>query len=89
MKIEIDLDQLKNDIAQEVVARLKPLLKPQGYDEDKIFTVETLAQYIHTEKSWIYRNIRQIPYFKVGRFPRFRKKDIDRWLEQHRPPLFE
>ncbi len=85
---EGDVGLLAKAIALEVAKELKPALKPQGQDGDKIFTVESLAEYLGVGKSWVYGNMRQIPHFKVGRFPRFRKRQIDKWLEQHKAPIF-
>jgi excisionase family DNA binding protein len=49
--------------------------------------VETLAEYLDVEKDWVYSHIKEIPHFKVGRFPRFRKTEIDKWLEGNRAPI--
>ncbi len=88
MKIEIELDQLKKEIAEEVIGKLKPLLRPStGQDGDKIFTVEALAKYLDVEKDWVYSHVKEIPHSKVGRFPRFRKAEIDKWLEANRAPM--
>jgi excisionase family DNA binding protein len=45
--------------------------------------VKGLAKYLKVKESWVYEKIhtRQIPFQKAGRFPRFRKKNIDKWLE--------
>ena len=84
MKIEIDDSQLINDIVEKVVERLKPLLnnshKPKG---DELMDVQGLAGYLKVKESWVYEKIhnRQIPFYKAGKFPRFRKKYIDIWLK--------
>ncbi len=88
MKLEIDLDQLKNEIVQEVVAGLKPLLSNKGSGKDEIFTVETLSEYLHVPTKKIYNmtHLKEIPYFKVGKGLRFRKKDIDAWFQESYTP---
>lgn len=93
MKIELDLnpeevDKLANILALKVAEKLKRLFGHQAQDGDGIFTVESLAEYLGVDKSWVYHNIRQIPHFKIGRFPRFRKREVDKWLEQHKAPIF-
>ncbi len=90
MKLEIDLDQLKNEIVREVIAGLKPLLsnKDNGKGGDTLLSVEGLAEYLCVEKDWVYSHVREIPHHKVGRFPRFRKRDVDRWLEAQKAPQY-
>jgi len=37
------------------------------------------------EASWVYRQVsmKRIPYFKAGKYIRFRKLDIDRWISRN------
>lgn len=88
MKLDFDaeeLDRLADTLALKVAEKLKPLLRLPK-DQDNILTVETLAQYLAVEKDWVYSHVREIPHFKVGRFPRFKKAEIDRWLEAQKAP---
>jgi len=84
MKIEIELQDIEA-IAQRVVDLLKPMFRgySEGPEKDTIFDVSGLAEYLHVDPSWVSRQVslRAIPYFKAGKYPRFRKKDIDRWTE--------
>ena len=86
-ELNIDLEQLKTDIVQDMVNSLLPHLKGKE-DDGIIFDVEGLAEYIKTSKRWIYEqpHLNAIPFYKIGRFPRFRKKEIDKWLEQQKVP---
>jgi excisionase family DNA binding protein len=72
-------------IADAVVERLKPLLNNNGNraEPDTIFTPETLAEYLRVDVSWVYKQVslKAIPYFKSGKYVRFRKSVIDRWIE--------
>ncbi len=93
MKIELDinpeeLDKLADALAVKVAEKLKPLLSQRGHEDDRIFTIETLASYLSVEKEWVYAHVKKIPHYKVGRFPRFRKKDVDRWLEHSKAPIY-
>ena len=62
---------------------------------DKLLTIDELAVVLSVKKSTIYQwiHLRLIPYMKVGRFVRFREKDIQRWLASrevkpaHRPKI--
>ncbi len=88
MKIEIDLDQFKGEIVQEVIAGLKPLLSNKGSGKDEIFTVKTLSTYLHVRTKKIYdmTHLNEIPFLKVGRGLRFRKSEIDSWLQESYTP---
>ncbi len=84
MKIEINDTELVDAIVEKVVERLKPFLSdPHGSRDDELMDVKGLAEYLKVKESWVYEKIhtRQIPFQKAGRFPRFRKKHIDKWLE--------
>ena len=85
MLIELD-DRDIERVANKVIELLKPLLKssPQKNDQEVILDVNGLASYLHVTKSWVYErtHLGEIPRYKIGKFPRFRKKEIDRWLER-------
>jgi len=50
---------------------------------DKLLTVDDVAKVLSVKKSTIYQwvHMRLIPYIKVGRFVRFKEKDIQKWLQ--------
>lgn len=71
-------------LAQAVIERLRPLLSSIRVNEpDEIFTVQTLAKYLSVEPTWVYKavSLKEIPYFKVGKYTRFKKSVIDKWVE--------
>lgn len=53
---------------------------------DKLMTVAQMAEYLQVDEYTIYAWARKgkMPAFKVGRFWRFRKEEIDKWLEEGR-----
>ncbi|MHC4183358.1 MAG: helix-turn-helix domain-containing protein [Planctomycetota bacterium] len=81
MKIEIDDTVLIDTIVEKVVERLKPLLNnsPEG---DELMDVRGLAEYLNVTKQWVYEKTHSnaIPYYKVGKYPRYRRSKIDEWL---------
>ena len=83
MKIEIDNAQLVNDIVEKVVERLKPLIN-NSHDSkgDELMDVKALADYLKVKKQWVYEKTHMniIPYYKVGKYPRYKKSKIDEWL---------
>jgi len=92
VKINIDLcdtSELEERIAKEVVKAIKPFLADAGQDKNLIFSVEALAGYLGVSNQWVYDRIksREIPYIKVGKFCRFKKRDIDVWLDNMKVPV--
>ena len=51
-----------------------------------VLTIEELSVYLKIPKSTLYKLVREgkVPAQKVGRHWRFRKKAIDRWLDETR-----
>ena len=81
-----ELEQQDIDaIAQRVSESLRPMLLSieRREDKDAIFDVKGLAKYLCVDPSCIYKQVsyKAIPHFKTGKYSRFRKKDIDRWIE--------
>jgi len=85
-EIQIETEQLGNEIVKRVLDGLKTQRSKEP--EDTLFTVETLAKYLQVSKQWIYERVqfKEIPYIKVGKFLRFRKSEIDKWLDGHKVP---
>lgn len=56
-------------------------------DDDVFLTTEEVLEYLHVNLRTVYRLIKagRIPAVRVGRQWRFRKRDIDAWLETQRP----
>lgn len=92
MKIELeedDIERITQRVVQQLAPLLKPLHKPNG--SDILFTVESLAQYLHVSKQWVYERVHlnEIPYIKMKKFPRFKKSVIDKWLESMGTPAVQ
>lgn len=88
MKTELEERDIEA-LAQRVLELLKPLLASNGKNEDDvIFDVRGLAEYLKVSTKWIYERtqFKEIPYQKIKGLLRFRKKDIDRWLSSHNVP---
>ena len=47
-------------------------------------SIEELSTYLSIKPKTLYARVKDIPHYKVGRLIRFRKDDIDAWMEQHR-----
>ena len=75
-------------IAKELVKELRPILKTseQGSGNDTIFNLKELSEYLNVPDSWIYRQTcdHNIPHYKLGGYLRFKKIEIDKWLEEQK-----
>jgi excisionase family DNA binding protein len=60
---------------------------PRGRNEEGFLTTEEVLEYLQVNLRTVYRLIKagKIPAVRVGRQWRFRKRDIDTWLESQRP----
>jgi excisionase family DNA binding protein len=94
MKIEIEIDQLVDAMLDKVIASLTPLLnqnaKERNFD-NTLFTVESLAEYLHVSDQWVYDRVRlnEIPFSKMRKLLRFRKSEIDKWLYKMQTPAIQ
>ena len=84
MKLEIEQTDIEA-IANRVAEILKPMLSSTAkHDEkDALLDVAQLADYLNVSSSWIYDRIRdnEMPHCKLGKYLRFKKRDIDKWVE--------
>ncbi len=83
MKIEIDDNVLIEAIVDRVVEKLKPLItNSHDTSSDELMDVKALADYLKVKKQWVYEktHMNTIPYYKVGKYPRYKKSKIDAWL---------
>ena len=54
-------------------------------NQDMLLNVKQVAEYLQLKESTIYSWAQdgKIPAIKIGRTWRFRRKDLDTWLERH------
>ncbi len=86
-ELNINTDDLATKITQGVIKAIKPLLNHDS-KSGELMNVEGLAKYLGVEKDWIYSHVKEMPHYKLGRFPKFRKKEIDKWLDTQKPPQY-
>lgn len=89
VQFEIEVQELIREIAKEVVKQLAPARRDVSETNQEFFTVKTLAKYMQVSDQWVYERIQknEIPFIKVGKFPRFRRVDIDAWLDSQKVPV--
>jgi excisionase family DNA binding protein len=88
-EIHLDTQELITSIIQGMSRELKPFLNKQRAEEEPLLTVKTLAKYLQVSEQWVYERVhlKEIPHLKVGKFPRFKRSDIDRWLDTLNIPV--
>jgi len=47
-------------------------------------TIDDLSDYLGIKPKTLYARVKEIPHYKVGRLIRFKREDIDTWMERHR-----
>lgn len=52
--------------------------------EDRLLTVKEAAHYLGYKKGTVYNKVSagKIPHFKLGTTLRFRRSELDRWIEE-------
>ena len=54
--------------------------------KDNLMGIEELASYLGVKVSTLYKwvHAKQVPYYKIGRLVKFRKSEVDCWIEDKR-----
>ena len=86
MVIQID-DNDVDRIASRVCTMMHGIV-PAGIAESIIMDVEELAALLKVNTSWVYKQIqhKSIPHFHAGKYPRFKRKEIDAWIQEQSMP---
>jgi excisionase family DNA binding protein len=81
---DMTLDRLRenNTLATYTPAQFAP-------DDHALLDVEQVAELLKVPMSWIYsrtrkRSLDRLPGFRLGKYWRFRRDDVLRWLERQR-----
>ena len=63
--------------------------KSKTLKEESLLTMEELAEWLKVPRDWVrdhsngHRGV-QIPSIKIGRYRRYRKSEVEAWLDQAR-----
>lgn len=71
-------------IESEAFKRLEHLIERAAKasdDKDEIFNLEQAGEYIGVTGQWVYARRDRIGYIQEGKILRFRKKNIDKYLD--------
>jgi len=70
-----DIEAIATKVAELLATRLNV-----GKDVEEIFDKKMLAKYLHVNVSWVDKSL-HIPHFNVGKYVRFKRSHIDKWIE--------
>jgi excisionase family DNA binding protein len=94
MEFRIDTEKLGQEIAREIIKALGSDLfkgdREPEKTEKEILGVQDLADYLGVTRDTIYKKVAlyEIPFFKIGDLTKFKKSDINRWIDdQTRAPI--
>jgi len=73
-----DIEAIATRVAELLVSRLNI-----GKDVEEIFDKKTLAKYLLVNVSWVDKSLHTIPHFKPGKYVRFRRSEIDKWIAKN------
>jgi len=61
---------------------------PGRQTDNIIMDVEEVAELLRVDKSWVYKQVqfKSIPHFHAGKYPRFKRKEIDAWIQEQSLP---
>ena len=85
MKTQFELEDIKA-VSSTVVEMITPMLgcSCENNSNDSIFGVKDLAIYLGVKESWVRGKVDdlEIPHFRCGKYIKFKKKDIDKWIDR-------
>jgi excisionase family DNA binding protein len=58
-----------------------PHFSSQPTADSALLNAEEVARILRVPKSWIYSHLRELPAIRLGRYVRFRRCEIERFLE--------
>ena len=57
-------------------------LSSQPTADSVLLNADEVAHILRVPKSWIYSHLRELPAIRLGRYVRFRRCEIERFLEK-------
>jgi excisionase family DNA binding protein len=57
-------------------------LGEQSSMNGNLLTADDVARILRVSKSWIYSHLSELPTIRLGRYVRFKRSDVERFLEE-------
>jgi excisionase family DNA binding protein len=55
---------------------------PNPSSDEFLLNAGEVANILRVPRSWVYSHLKELPVIRLGRYVRFRRSEIDRFLEQ-------
>lgn len=77
---EEEIRQLANEISKLILPEIKKAIV-----QDEILTFKEACKFLKCNKGWLYQKVRfnEIPHIKTGKYLKFSKRDLVKWLEKN------
>lgn len=82
MKAELEPTDVEQ-IAKRVIELIKPMILSNNKEADTVFDKKALSEYLKVDVTWIDHNLHVLPYFKAGKYTRFKRSSIDLWIKSN------
>ncbi len=89
MKIQLEQEDIQA-ITDHLYSKLKPLISTSTSQTHDLMDINELCDYLKVTRQWVHErtHLKEIPYIKLSNKQlRFRKKDIDKWLDSLQVPV--
>jgi excisionase family DNA binding protein len=50
--------------------------------ESILLDADELSQILRVPRSWVYSHLRELPVIRLGRYVRFKRSEVERFLEE-------
>jgi excisionase family DNA binding protein len=59
--------------------------------EKEFLTIKEVSEYLGLKESTLYHHVENgdIPYYRIGRLIRFRKQEVDKWMEGNKKEIVD
>jgi len=89
MKTQLEPEDIQA-ITDGLYSKLKPLISTSTSQAHDLMDIKELCDYLKVTRQWVHErtHLKEIPYIKLSNKQlRFRKRDIDRWLDSLQVPV--
>jgi excisionase family DNA binding protein len=83
-------DQISEKGGDDRLGRLKQRSVPKAMEKG-FLNIKEVSEYLGIKKSSLYSRVekKEIPHYKVGRLVRFKKSEIDPWMEKFKSEILD
>lgn len=64
------------------------MMERSASTENSYWDIKDLSEYLKVKIKTLYAMVPEIPHYRLGKLIRFRKQDVDSWMEHNRSAAF-